>query len=135
MQTRVKALYEEYLEAVKEGGSDNFEVSKERKIALMRDTLSIELGGEFVNTEYGKSASTFPTFYALDLVKFGLQRDLPGAIRLGELLLAENCEGDPQATMPVELQKSVKQYLLENNSKYHDAMKQTGPINSSIIYH
>jgi len=60
---------------------------------------------------------------------------LPGAIRLGELLLAENCSGDPQATMPRELQKSVKNYLLENNHKYYDAMKQTGPINSSSIYH
>lgn len=135
VDARVKALYQEYLDAVKEGESGHYEVPEERKIALMRDTLSLELGEQFVNTEYGKSASPFPAFYALDLVRFGLQRDLPGAIRLGELLLAENCSGDPQATMPRELQKSVKNYLLENNHKYHDAMKQTGPINSSTIYH
>ena len=104
-------------------------------MALMRDTLSIALGDEFVNTEYGKSASTFPAFYALDLVRFGLKRDLPGAIRLGELVLSEHCRGDPQAAMPIELQRAVKRYLLENSQKYQDAIKQTGPINNTTIYH
>ena len=106
-------MYREYKEATADG--TNNQVSDEVKVSLMRDTFSVSMGDQFVNTESGKAASTFPTFYALDLVRFGLKRDVPGAIRLGELLLAEHCRGDPKSTMPVELQRAVKDYLVDNS--------------------
>lgn len=48
----------------------------------MRNALSLQLGEQF-------TSSTFPTFYALDLISFGVQRKQPAAVRLGEKLLAE----------------------------------------------
>ena len=48
----------------------------------MRDTLSI------FNSDMQTGNSDFPAFYALDLIQFGLKREIPAAIRLGELLLA-----------------------------------------------
>ena len=42
----------------------------------MRDTFSVILGEQLVNTEQGKAASTFPTFYALDMVRFGLKKNI-----------------------------------------------------------
>jgi len=48
----------------------------------MRDVLALHLGDQF-------TGNSFPTFYALDLISFGLQRKLPDAIRLGERLVEE----------------------------------------------
>ncbi len=60
---------------------------------MMRDAYQAHLDGEvFVNSQSDKSDSSFPAFYALDLIQFGLEREIPAAIRLGELLLTENCE-------------------------------------------
>jgi len=84
----------------------------------MRDAFRVELGETFVNTsEAKKSDSSFPSFYALDLIQFGLKREIPAAIHLGELLLSENCEGG-DATMPRELALAVKDYMFENQDKY-----------------
>ena len=80
----------------------------------MRDIFRVELGEEFINTEEGKADSSFPAFYALDLIKFGLNREIPAAIGLGELLLTENCANHSQDVMPRELAKAVKDYMLEN---------------------
>lgn len=60
----------------------------------------MQLGGDFVNSEIGKADSSFPAFYAQDLIQFGIRQEIPAAVRLGELLLAENCEGHGQAVMP-----------------------------------
>jgi len=49
------------------------------------------------------------------LIQFGLKKDIPAAIRLGELLLSEHCE---KATMPQELAKAVKSYMFENQQSY-----------------
>ena len=126
-------MYEQYKKATQDGSKP--EVSDEVKVSLMRDTFSVILGEQLVNTEQGKAASTFPTFYALDMVRFGLKKNIPGAIRLGELLLAEHCSGDPKSSMPVELQRAVKEYLIDHSQQYRDTIKQTGPINNTTIYH
>ena len=84
----------------------------------MKDTFRVELGENFVNSEVNKADSTFPAFYALDLIQFGLKREIPAAIRLGELLLAENCQGNAQAVMPRDLARAVKNYMFENQGQY-----------------
>ena len=71
----------------------------------MRDTLSI------FNSDMQTGNSDFPAFYALDLIQFGLKREIPAAIRLGELLLAENRS---EALMPRELAQAVKDYMIDN---------------------
>ena len=75
-------------------------MSDDAKITLMRQLLSIELGEEFINTSDSNTQASFPAFYAMDLIQFGINRDVPGAIRLGEILLAENCENDPDVKIP-----------------------------------
>ena len=80
----------------------------------MKDTFRVELGENFVNSEINKGDSTFPAFYAIDLIQFGLKREIPAAIRLGELLLTENCQGNSQALMPRDLARAVKNYMIEN---------------------
>ena len=49
---------------------------------MMRDVFSVQ----GMNTV--AESPVFPAFYALDLVQFGLKRDIPVAIRLGELILS-----------------------------------------------
>lgn len=139
----LRNLYTEYLEATADEsthvkrGSDDYttEISDQTKARLMRDAFRVELGETFVNTsESRKGDSSFPAFYALDLIQFGLKREMPAAIRLGELLLSENCESG-EATMPRELARAVKDYMFENQDKYQAAAKYTGPINNTAIYH
>ena len=101
----------------------------------MKDVFQIQLGEDFVNSEIDKSAAAFPAFYALDLIQFGLKQEIPAAIRLGELLLAENCKGHSQAVMPRQLAQAVKDFMFDHQEKYMDAAKITGPINATQIYH
>jgi hypothetical protein len=57
----------------------------------MKDVLALELGQSFaVNSEPNKTAAQFPVFFALDLINFGLKRNTPAAIRLGEKLLSDS---------------------------------------------
>lgn len=103
----------------------------------MRDVLALELGDSFnVNFESDKTASQFPAFYAFDLISFGIKRKQPAAVRLGEKLLAESCPSE-QAKIPRELAMSIKNFMLDydNNMQYRDAMKLTGPISNSRLYH
>lgn len=44
-------------------------------------------------------------------------------------MLNENGE-----SLSFEMAKSVKQWKLMNNVKYQEAMKRTGPINTSTVY-
>ena len=69
----------------------------------MRDLFSMELGEQFINSADINHETNFPAFYAQDLIRFGIQRDVPGAIRLGEILLVENCMNDPDVKIPQEL--------------------------------
>ena len=109
-------------------------MSDDAKITLMRQLLSIELGEEFINTSDCNTQASFPAFYAMDLIQFGINRDVPGAIRLGEILLAENCENDPDVKIPQELTKMIRSYLFENQERYRKAIQHTGPINNTQIY-
>lgn len=126
---RIRLLYEEF-------NADAQEISADRKAKIMRDLLAIELGESFnVNVEEGRTACQFPVFYALDLINFGMKRDQPAAIRLGEKLLADSCAED-QAKLPADMQMAIKNYMLDynHNLKYREAMKITGPIDSSRLY-
>lgn len=107
----MKRLYDEYLDETDRGDT----ISDESKVRLMRDAFRVELGENFINTEQGKADSSFPAFYALDFIQFGLKKEIPAAIRLGELLLSEYCASNTQASvMPRELAKAVKEYMFEN---------------------
>ena len=68
-------------------------------------------------------------FYALDLIKFGIENKAPEAIRMGESWLGD-------VRMPVDLQHKLKSHLLEknNNEAYWSAMKRTGPVNNTPMY-
>ena len=50
----------------------------------MRDLLYIEYGRGFASAE-----NVFPSFYSHDLLIFGLENNIPEAIRLGEKMLSE----------------------------------------------
>jgi len=99
----------------------------------MKDVFTIQIGENFINTDLDKSNSSFPVFFAHDLLKFGLRNKIPGAIRLGELVLAEHCPAD--AKMPEELARTVKNYMIEHQDQYQAAAKFTGPISVTQIYH
>ena len=89
---------------------------------MMKQALSIEIGGF-------RSQEVFSEFYAQDLIFFGISNNTPEAIRLGEHML-----GEMGATLSFDMAKAVKNYKLENNPKYMDAIKRTGPINTHSVY-
>lgn len=89
---------------------------------MMKQALSIEIGGF-------RSHEVFSEFYAQDLIFFGISNNTPEAIRLGEHML-----GEMGATLSFDMAKAVKNYKLENNPKYMDAIKRTGPINTHSVY-
>ena len=60
----LKSKYDEYLLAT----DTNIELPDELKVQLMRDTFRVELGENFINSEINKGDSTFPAFYAIDLI-------------------------------------------------------------------
>lgn len=60
---------------------------------------------------------------------FGMENNIPEAVRLGEKVMSEN-----GYTLSIELQKAVKNYLLENSAKYQQAIKKTGPIDNTSLY-
>jgi hypothetical protein len=88
----------------------------------MKQALSLEMGGF-------RSHSVFNSFYAQDLIFFGMDSDIPEAVRLGEHML-----GELGQSLPTDIAKAVKKYRLNNNMKYNAAMKRTGPINTSSVY-
>ena len=59
----------------------------------MRDTLAIDSKMEGTNFS---SQALIPAFYAQDLVMFGVKRNYPDAVRMGEKLLVESGEKMPQ---------------------------------------
>lgn len=114
----LQILYQEY----RNQGGNFGGMSEEEKQAFMQKTLSVH--GRF-------QATDFPAFYALDLVTFGLNKNLPEAIRLGEQVLQQ--EGHK---MPKNLQRAVRDYLLtsSNGQRYRESMKVTGLQDTSAIY-
>lgn len=92
----------------------------------MKDVYSMELGNE---SDFASSQAVFPAFYAQDLIIFGIENDIVEAIRLGEKVMSQN-----GYVLDREIQKSVKQYLLNNSEKYNAAIKRTGPIDNASLY-
>ena len=88
----------------------------------MKRALSLELGGF-------KEIDVFNSFYSEDLILFGMQNNIPEAIRLGEKMLEEN-----EVALSTELALAVKKYRLNNSERYMEAMKRTGPISTSSVY-
>jgi len=66
----------------------------------MRDTLQVELGAPFASQE-----AMFPSFYAEDLIAFGLNNNSAEAIRLGEGIMSENGQA-----LSRELSEAIKQW-------------------------
>lgn len=60
---------------------------------------------------------------------FGMKNNIPEAVRLGEKMLNEN--GTP---LGFEVAKAVKQYKMNNNQKYQQASRKTGPIDIDKVY-
>lgn len=73
---------------------------------MMKQALSLEVGGF-------KPVDIFNKFYAEDLIVFGMQNNIPEAVRLGENMLGENNE-----SLSFEMAKAVKSYQMNNNMKY-----------------
>ena len=114
----LQILYNDY----KQKGGQIGGMTEDEKQAFMQKTLAV----------YGRFQSTsFPTFYAQDLVSFGLSNNLPEAIRLGEHVLA--LEGQK---LPKHLQKAVRNYLLSeaNGQRYRQSAQLTGLQDSASIY-
>lgn len=86
--------------------------------------LSVEYGDQFAGTN-----SIFPSFYCQDLIVFGIENNIPEAVRLGEKMMSEN-----GYVLSRDLQVAVKNYLLENQEEYRKAIKKTGPIDNTSLY-
>ena len=71
----------------------------------------------------------FNSFYAQDLIMFGISNNIAEAVRLGEKMLGEN--GD---SLTFEMAKAVKEYQLNHKNSYQSAMKKTGPIDTKSVY-
>lgn len=89
----------------------------------MQQALSIEGANGF------KPLDVYNKFYAEDLIMFGMQNNIPEAVRLGEHMLGENGE-----SLSFDMAKAVKSYQTNHNAKYQEAIKATGPINTSSVY-
>ena len=88
----------------------------------MKQALSFELGGF-------KTYEIFNSFFAEDFIVFGMQNDIPEAVRLGEYLLSEQ-----NYVLSKDMQKALKNYKLKEGEKYREAIKKTGPIDINKIY-
>jgi len=73
---------------------------------MMLQALNIEMGGF-------KEHEIFNSFYSQDLIVFGIENNIPEAVRLGEHMLGENGQ-----SLSFEMAKAVKKYRLEHNAKY-----------------
>jgi len=74
-------LYNEFLQTRR---SEKGFLTREQKLSLMRDTLTVEQGSGF------STQSVLPAFYTQDLVMFGVKRNYPEAIRWGEKFMVES---------------------------------------------
>lgn len=97
-------------------------LNRDQKIDVMKKALSLELGGF-------KQVNIFNSFYCEDLILFGIQNNIPEAIRLGERTLVES-----DGSLSVEIAWAVKQYRLNHNETYMNAAKRTGPISTNKVY-
>lgn len=117
-------MYEEFKAAGVNTKPEDY--SREDKLRLMRDAFSFEFGSNF---QFASNEAVFPSFYAQDLLIFGMENDIVEAVRLGEKMMSEN-----GYTLSLDLQKAVKNYMVSNAEKYQRAIKKTGPIDNSSLY-
>ncbi len=68
LEKRIKQMYTEFQNVAKKNGSSAENFSREDKLGLMRDVLSVEFGRK----EFAGSEGVFPAFYGQDLIVFGL---------------------------------------------------------------
>jgi hypothetical protein len=85
------------------------EFSRADKLALMKDVFSLEFG----HGDFASSQQVFPSFYCQDLIIFGIDNNIAEAVRLGEKMMSEN-----NYTLSIEMQKALKEFLLNNTEKY-----------------
>jgi len=98
LEKKIKSMYQQFKAAGSKSSDGEF--SREDKLALMKDVYSMELGNE---SEFASSQAVFPSFYAQDLIIFGIENDIVEAIRLGEKIMSDN-----GYVLDREIQKSVK---------------------------
>lgn len=110
-------MYHDYIEKAEEIHEESTE-----KIQFVKRCLAMHDGVQ-------KGFGTESTYYALDLVNFGIEHKLSEAVRLGEEHLGYR-------KMPHDLQNKLKNYLLtkNNNEDYWKAFNSTGPSNNTSVY-
>jgi len=97
-------------------------LSREQKIGLME--LALKHQEEGYHPE-----NVFDSFYAQDLIVFGIKNQVPEAVRLGEKMLGENHD-----SLSFEMAKAVKEYQLNHSVSYQEASLKTGPIDTRSVY-
>ena len=86
----------------------------------MKQAMALETGGGHT------SIKVFDTFYAEDLLAFGMENNIPVAVRLGEKMYSESGK-----IMPPVLATAIKNYKLYHCSSYEEAARKTGPIDTA----
>lgn len=85
LEKTLKKSYESFIAAAAKGQAP-LEFSRDEKLSMMKDIFSLEFG----ESKFASSQSVFPSFYAQDLIVFGLEHDSVEAVRLGEKMMSEN---------------------------------------------
>jgi len=122
MEAKVKELYSQFLKVNNVIGVDSYKEG-DTELSLQARTMSnkqkLEVMRQAVVLETGKSSQSeiFNSFYAMDLIVFGMQSSVPEAVRLGERMMSEMDE-----KLPADLAKAVKIYKINNSDKYAEAI-------------
>ena len=100
--------------------NDTHHFTRQQKIEFVSKALSLENVRPF---------EVFSAVYCIDLISFGLQNDIAEAVRLGEKAMAETGE-----SLPFEMAKAVKEYVLKNNQRYRESARLSGPLDLASVY-
>lgn len=121
MDKKLQSLYTDFLAHRKEG----HQLSREQKLSLMKDALTVDGDADFA------TGGALPSFFAKDLIMFGIKKDFPDAVRAGEKLMIEAGE-----VMPREISMALKQYMLKHSDSYYaaEAMQRSGPLDTAKLY-
>lgn len=74
-------------------------------------SVCLELTGQ-------KPFEVLNTFYAEDLIAFGIENNIPVAVRLGEKMFTES-----EHKISPALTKAIKNYKISHMASYNDAIK------------
>jgi len=80
-------------------------LTNDQKLELMKQALALD--GTY------QERSVFDSFYAQDFIAFGMEKNIPEAVRVGEKMMAEN-----GATLSFEMAKAVKNYQMNHSKEY-----------------